>query len=233
MRVFLLIPILMLLISQGLSGQVKTENSSVEVLGSKWSKSRQKLETSDTQTTPAALSALSPANRNFERNRRINDPVGAPDPNAGTLEARSAALEKTVQESRSSKSKVVDGFLYQAEIRNASPKTIEVLFWEYQFKERANPANVISHQFLCSVNIKPEKKQELRAFTMASPGSLISAVSLDGKPGSVFEEKILINRIENADGTIWQNRNWSYSEMRASIARAIETPWGSEMCRKL
>ena len=233
MRVFLLMPILMLLITQSQSGQVKSENSSVEVLGSKWSKSRQKIENPNNQTNVTAQSALSPANRNFERNRRVNDPAGTPDPNAGTLEARSAALEKTVQESRSSKSKIVDGFMYQAEIRNASPNTIEVLFWEYQFKERANPANIVSHQFLCSVNIKPDKKLELKAFSTSSPGSLISPGSLDNKSGTLFEEKILINRIEYADGPIWQRKGWSYSDMKSSIARAIETPWGLEMCRKL
>ena len=233
MRVFLFIPILILLISQSQNAQVKSENSSVEVLGSKWTKTRQKIENPDDQPTAAAQSALSPGNRNFARNRRINDPVGAPDPNEGTIEARSAALEKTVQESRTTKFKVVDGFLYQAEIRNATRNTIEVLFWEYQFKERANPANVVSLQFLCTVNIKPEKKHELRIFSTASPSGVVSINSLDNKSGNLFEEKILINRIENADGSIWQRTGWSYSDMKQSIARAIETPWGMEMCRKL
>ena len=233
MRVFLFMSISLLLISQSLNGQIKTENSSVEVLSSKWLKSRQKIEKPDNQTTAPAQSALNPANRNFARNRRINDPVGAQDPSAETIEARSAALEKSVKESRSSKSKVIDGFLYQAEIRNASPQTIEVLFWEYQFKERANPTNVSSRQFLCGVNIKPRKEQELSVFSTSSPSSLISVDSLDNKSEKPFEEKILINRVEYADGTIWQRRDWSYADMKPSIARALETPWGLEQCRNL
>ncbi len=233
MRTFLLLLTLMLLISQNQSAQVMTENSSIVVLGSKWSKSRQKFEDTDNKPVTPAQSVLPRSNRNFERNQRVNDTPGTPDPNERTIEGRSAALEKAVQESRTSKSKTVDGFTYQAKIRNASTKTIEILFWEYQFKELANPANVSSRQFLCGVDIKPEKEQELRVFSTASPGSLISAGSLGNKSANLFEEKILINRVEYSDGTIWQRKDWNYTEIKPSIARALETPWGLEMCRNL
>jgi hypothetical protein len=233
MRIFLFTPILLLLISGTLSGQVKTENSSVEVLASKWSKFRQKVEKPDNQTTGRALPLSNRANRNFERNRRVNDPVDAPDPNAETIEGRSAALEKNVQEARSPKSVYVDGFLYQARIRNAGKSAVEVLFWEYQFKERANPANVTTRHFLCGVNIKPNKEQELSVFSTFSPAGVISAESLGDKSGNLFEEKILINRVEYADGTIWQRRDWNFSELKPSIERALATPWEREMCRNL
>jgi hypothetical protein len=210
-----------------------TENSLVVVLGSKWSKSRQKVVNADNKTNIPAESAMTRTNRNFERNRRVNDQPGAPNPNEGTIEARSAALERSVQESRSSKSKAVDGFIYQAKIRNASTKTIEILFWEYQFKELANPANVSSREFLCGVNIKPDKEQELSVFSTFSPSDLISAGSLDNKTGNIFEEKILINRVEYADGTILQRKDWSYSKIKASLNSVLEIPWGQEMCRKL
>ena len=233
MRTFLLIPIFLLLISQSQSAQDMTENSLVVVLGSKWSKSRQKVVNADNKTNIPAESAMTRTNRNFERNRRVNDQPGAPNPNEGTIEARSAALERSVQESRSSKSKAVDGFIYQAKIRNASTKTIEILFWEYQFKELANPANVSSREFLCGVNIKPDKEQELSVFSTFSPSDLISAGSLDNKTGNIFEEKILINRVDYADGTILQRKDWSYSKIKASLNSVLEIPWGQEMCRKL
>jgi hypothetical protein len=233
MRTFLLIPILILLISQIQSAQTITENPSVVVLGSKWSKSRQKVENAHNNTIAPAQSVMPRSNRNFERNARVNNTPGTPDPNERTIEARSAALEKNVNESRSSKFKTVDGFIYQSKIRNASQKIIEILFWEYQFKERANSANVSSRQFLCGVNIKPDKEQELSVFSTLSPGDLISAGSLDSKFGNLFEEKILINRIEYADGTIWQRRDWNYAAIKTSIDRVLETPWGREMCRSL
>jgi hypothetical protein len=233
MRTFLLLLILILLISQSQSAQVAIENYSVIVVSSKWSKSQQKIEDADNKPIAPAKSVMSRSNRNWERNRRANDTPGTPDPNEGTIEARSAALEKNVQESRSSKSNTIDGFTYQVKIRNASTKTIEILFWEYQFKELANPANVSSRLFLCGVNIKPDKEQELRVFTTFSPGGLISAGSLNNKSGNLFEEKILINRVEYVDGTIWQHKDWNYSAVKPSIVRALETPWGQEMCRNL
>lgn len=232
-RVFLFVPILMLLISESLSGQIKSDNSPVEVLSSKWSKFRQKIEKPDNQTTVRAVPLSNRANRNFERNRRVNDPVGVPDPNAETIEGRSEALEKNVQQARSPKTVTVDGFLYQARIRNAGKSNIEVLFWEYQFKERANPANVSSRQFLCGVNIKPDKEQELSVFSTLSPSGVISAGSLEDKSGKLYEEKILINRVEYADGTIWQRKDWSYADLKPSIERALATPWATEMCRNL
>lgn len=235
MRTFLLTFILILLVSQSQSAQKSaTENSSsVVVINSKWSKSRQRVENVEIQPNIPAQSMMNRNNRNSARNQRVNDSPGTPDPNEKTIEARSAALEKTVQESRSSKDKTVDGFTYQTKIRNAGTKIIEILFWEYKFKERANPASASSRQFLCGVNIKPNKEQELSAFSTFSPSDLISVNSLDNKNEDLYEEEILINRIEYADGTIWQRKDWNYSENKKAIDRALATPWGREMCRNL
>ena len=55
----------------------------LNVVGFKWTKTRQKVVLPDTQgSTPAA--ALTAADKNFARNRRVNDPAGVRDPNADT-----------------------------------------------------------------------------------------------------------------------------------------------------
>jgi hypothetical protein len=211
---------------------VSDGGSSVVVLSSKWSKSRQtpeKLETPVTGPAPAMI----PANKVAERNRRVNDPAGVRDPNADTLDGRSAALEKSVQESRTPQPKAVDGFAYRVKIQNASTRVIEVLFWEYQFIDPSNPQTVARRQFLCGVNIKPDKEKELQAFSLSGPTDVLSVGSLANKSGNLFQEKIVINRVEYADGTIWQRRDWNFAEVRSNIARAIRTPWGTEMCRGL
>src|SRR5438270_148501 len=138
MRSLLLLPLLATLLLSGQDGAATGDGSPVSVLGSKWSKMRQTIENPDVGSTLPAP-AMTAANRNFERNRRINDPAGVRDPNADTLDARSAAMEKNVQESRSPKTKTVDGFEYRVKVRNASAKVVEVLFWEYQFAESGNP----------------------------------------------------------------------------------------------
>jgi hypothetical protein len=234
MRTLLLLPLLLLSISpcQGQTTTVSGEGSSVVVLASKWFKSRQVIEKLD-DPAPAPAPAMIPANKNFERNRRLNDPAGVRDPNADTIDGRSAALDKSVQQARAPKSKLVDGYAYRAKIKNDGTKVIDIVFWEYQFKEAASPSTSARRQFLCGVNIKPGKEKELQAFSLSGPSDVVSVDSLANKSGNVFEEKVVINRIEYADGTIWQRKDWNFAEVKSTIARAIATPWGTEMCRGL
>jgi hypothetical protein len=232
MRTLILLPFLLMFVSPGQNSTLPEDGSSVVVLGFKWTKSRQIIEKLD-NAKPAPAAAMITANKNFQRNVRVNDPVGARDPNEDTIDGRSAALEKNVQQARASKAKPVDGFAYRAKIQNASKKVIEIVFWEYQFKETANPTNVTRRQFLCGVNIKPDKEKELQAFSLSGPSDVISVDSLANKSGNLFEEKVVINRVEYADGTIWQRKDWNFAEVRLTFARAVGTPWGSEMCRGL
>lgn len=208
------------------------EGSSVSVLVFKWYKTRAIVEKLETPSTgPAA--AMIPQNKLFERNRRANSPEGVRDPNLDTTDGRSAALERSIQESRIANSKPVDGFAYRVKVKNTSTKVIEVVFWEYQFKETADPSTLARRQFLCGVNIKPNKEKELQAFSLSGPSDVISVGSLAKKTDKLFDESIVINRIEYSDGTIWQRKGWNFSEVRLGIARAIGTSWGSEMCRSL
>jgi hypothetical protein len=174
-----------------------------------------------------------PENKVLQRNERAQAPLGVRDPNADTIDGRSAALEKNVQEARSPKPAAVDGFVYQVKVRNASSRVIEVVFWEYQFKELSNPMNVVRRQFLCGVKIKPAKEKELLAFSVSGPSDVISVDSLTNKPGNLFAEKVVINRVEYADGSILQRKDWNFAEVRPGIERAIKTPWGGEMCRAI
>ena len=88
-------------------------------------------------------------------------------------------------------------------------------------------------QFLCGVAIKPEKDKELQAFSLSGPQDVISVNVMTKKPGSPGMEQVMINRVEFADGSIWQRKDWNFGEVRLSYARAVATPWGTEMCRGL
>ena len=235
MRTFLILSLLLTAVSTGQAQNAAhtDEDSSIEVLSFKWSKSRHAVKKSSEPIMAAPAAAMTHNDRNFERNRRINDPAGARDPNADTIDARSAAIEKNVQESRAPARKFVDGFTYQAKVRNASEKVIEVVYWEYQFTESSNPKNVVRRQFLCPVNIKPNKELELHAFSLSSPSVTVSVESLANKSGNLFAEKVVINRVEYADGSILHRRDWNFTEVKSSIERAIKTPWRGEMCRGL
>jgi hypothetical protein len=222
----------MLFFAPGQNSVGPGDGSAVVVLGFKWAKSRQTVEKQDASApAPAPAPAMIQANKNFERNARAQAPAGVRDPNADTIDGRSAALEKSVQESRAPKAKALDGIAYRVKVRNASAKVIEVLFWEYQFIETAHPQTIMRRQFLCGVNIKPDKEKELQSFSLSGPGDVISAESLADKSGKLFQEKVVINRVEYADGSIWQRKDWNFAEVRSGIARATGTPWGAEMCR--
>jgi hypothetical protein len=229
MKALVLLPLLLMPVSPFQNGA--GEGAPLNVVSAKWTKTQQKIEKPDTQgSSPAA--AMTPADKNFARNRRINDPAGVRDPNADTLDARSAAIDKAVRESRSQPIEV-EGYTYRVKVQNPGAKAIEVLFWEYQFEETANPSNLTRRQFLCGVQLKGGKEKELQAFGGSGPAGAISAESLGNKTANPFAERVVINRIEYADGTIWQRKDWNYAEMRASIQRAVSTPWGAEMCRAL
>ena len=213
-----------------LSPQV-TETSSVVVVNFKWSKTRQVLEKIETpNSAPAA--AMIPQNKNFQRNVRVNDPVGARDPNQDTIDGRSAAIEKNVQEARTPQSKPVDAFSYKVKFQNTSAQGVDILFWEYQFIDRVDPSMVTRRQFLCAANLKPGKERELVAFSLGGP-SVVNVNTLAKNSDKPFDEKVVINRVEYSDGSIWQRKDWNFGEIGLTYRRAISTPWTTEMCRGL
>jgi hypothetical protein len=226
------LPLLLTCVSLGQNGGVIQEGSPVVVLDFKYIRSRQTIVHPESATSVPAPD-MSVAKKNDLRNPLPQARIGVIDPNTQTTDGRAAALEKNVQEARSPKSTPVDGYAYLAKIRNAHTQNIEIVFWEYQFKEVSNPTNVIRRQFLCGVKIKPGKERELQAFSVLGPGDVISVGSLTEKYGNLFEEKVVINRVEYSDGSIMQRKDWNFAEMKSSIERAIRTPWGTEMCRSL
>jgi len=210
----------------------KTVSSPVEVVEFKYSKSRQ-VYTDTTVADGGPAREVIPQNKNYARNARVNDPIGVRDPNEDTLDGRHAALEKITQEANRPQNKPVDGYAYRVKVENASDKPIEILFWEYEFIDSTNPKNITRRQFLCGIHIKPNRATDVKAFSVAGPGEVVSVGSLEKNSSSPFQEKAVINRIEFADGTIWQRKDWNFAEIGLSYRRVVATPWGSEMCRGL
>jgi hypothetical protein len=229
MKTIFFLTTLLMLTPQSQTPVISHEGTPVVVVSQKWFRDRQSPSQIPEVTTPAA--AMIPQNKNFEKNRRANTSPGERDPNLDTIDGRSAALEKAVQQSRGPKP--VDGYAYRTKIHNASAKVIEVIFWEYQFKPLGTSATISRRQFLCGVLIKPEKDKELQAFSLSAPSEVVSVDALAKKSGDAGEETVLINRIEYADGSIWQRKDWNFGEVRLGYARAVATPWGTEMCRGL
>ena len=197
----------------------------------KWSRARQTVESSQTEPTNMPVRQVIPQNKTFARNARINDPRGARDPNQDTIDGRAEAIEKSVQESRTPKSEPRDGFAYRIKVKNSSTKVVEIVFWEYQFTEAQNPDVLARRQFLCGVNIRPDKDKELEAFSLSGPSDVVSVAALADK--SRFKENVLINRIEYSDGSIWQRKGWHLAEVKATYDRVLREPWVPGQCKGL
>ncbi len=232
MKLLFVFPILLSLLIPYQVANSNGEISPLTLVNFKWSKSRRTVETPQSEGNVPAR-AMIPQNRNFARNARINDPRGVRDPNADTLDGRSAAIEKSVQESRAVKPKATDGYLYRLKVQNPGKNVVEIVFWEYQFHDPADASLVARRQFLCGVNIAGDKSKELEAFSLSGPSDVVNVSTLANKSENPFKEKVLINRVEYADGSIWQRKGWSLAEVKASYDRVLREPWVPGMCKGL
>ncbi len=206
-----------------------SESSSLEVMEFRWTRRRQPAEKLE-PGIPQPSAMVNPATRTYERSTRINQPRGERDPTADTIEARSAEMEKNVQEARGPKP--VDGFAYKVKVKNGSSKVADIVFWEYQFNDPSTPGAPTRRQFLCAVKIDPDKTKDIQAFSLLAPGILNAAVGEKSSSNPV-QEKAVINRVEYVDGTIWRRKGWNFGEIRQNYLRAVAAPWGKEMCRVL
>jgi len=205
-------------------------NSPLTVTSSKWTRARRTIEAPEAQGN-APQREMIPQNRIFARTARVNDPAGSRDPNGDTIDGRSAALEKSVAESRSPKPRPMDGYAYRIKVQNTTTKVVEFVFWEYQFQDPANPDLLARRQFLCGVNIAAGKEKDLEGFSLSGPSDVVDVKTLNS--GAAFKENVVINRIEFSDGKIWQRKAWNLAEVQGSYERVLREPWLPGMCKGL
>ena len=229
---FLLVAVLFSLLIPYQTSNSNNESAPLTVVSFKWSRVHRTMQAPiDDGSAPAA--AMIPQNKNFARNARVNDPQGVRDPNADTLDGRRAAMEKSVQESRDTKPKSVDGYAYHIKIQNPGTKVIEIVFWEYQFQDANDPSLLARRQFLCGVNIAGNKSKELEGFSLSGPSEVVNAGTLAKNTENPFKENVLINRVEYSDGSIWQRKDWNFAEVKNSYERVLREQWTPGMCKGL
>ncbi len=227
MKTLLLLPLL-LIFGDATQNPVPQDGSSpIVVISFRWFRDRQPIDNAvaaSVSPQPAPIAA----DRNFERQKRVNAPAGDRDPHADTLDGRGAELDRIVQESR--EAQPVDGFVYVVKLKSMGAKPVARIFWEYQFKETANPVNVTRRRFLCNARIKPEQAKDLEIFSLGGPSDVISVKSLAKGSGNQFQETVVIDRVEYADGSFWQLRDWTFD-----VSKLVSKPRADSqkvsMCR--
>jgi hypothetical protein len=229
MRILLLLPLLLMPGQSSQDPSTNPDTAPVIVSSFKWARDRKPSENAVSVVVPPAP-AVTAANKNFERQKRINASAGDRDPNADTIDSRSAELDRIVQESR--EAQPVEGVTYTVKVQNGSGKPIQNIFWEYQFKETANPANVTRRQFLCSARINPDKGKDLQVFSLSGPSDVVDVKSLTKARADQFKEGVVINRVEYADGSFWQRKEWNVSDLKL-VPKARSETRNLPMCRSL
>ncbi len=130
MPAFLFLPLFLILVVQTQNAAPPKETATskdaplVTVLSFRWSRIRKTIKSESAIVTPAR--EMIADNKTYQRNARVNQPVGQRDPNEDTIDGRSAAIEKIVAESRTPPPKSLDTFAYEAKIQNGSRKAIDV-----------------------------------------------------------------------------------------------------------
>jgi hypothetical protein len=223
--------LLLLTLALPLQSQIETNDGApLTVTKFKWSRARRTPPAQEVEVNSPARAVI-PQNKIFARTARENESPGARDPNADTLDGRSAALEKSVAESRAPQAERVDGFAYYIKVQNTITKTVEAVFWEYRFQDPSNPDSLSRRQFLCGVELGTGKSKELEGFSRSGPSDVVDVKTLNS--GAPFQESILINRIEYTDGTVWQRKAWNLAEVKGSYERVLREPWLPGSCKAL
>jgi hypothetical protein len=230
MRVLWVLPILLCFGPINQNSSSTSDLAPVAILGFDWSRARQAPDAQSSSSTTPVIPVTQ--TRNFEQQRRAQAPAGERDPYEDTVERRSAALDRVVQESRAPQP--VDGFSYHLKLQSASTKTIRTVLWDYSFTELANPANVSHRTFLCGMKLKPNQAKDVRVFSTLGPSNVVSVDTLAKKAESPFSEIVLINFIEYTDGTYWQRKDWNANAVKVAYGvQSFSDLTREKVCRGL
>ena len=143
---------------------------------------------------------------------------------------RSQDLRKVEREAR--RSSVKDGglFTYRVRVRNTDTKTVKNIYWEYVILESENPQNQASREFFCAAKIKANGRARLQAISASMPRTKAISAKTLANPKNAFAEKVVINRIEYADGSLWQRDGWAFPSPAAAELSKLKRLGGGPAC---
>jgi hypothetical protein len=143
----------------------------------------------------------------------MNEPMGIkPAPrsnepqevkNRRDMNERRADMAATVNAAKSNPPRQ-DQYLLRLGVKNVGTNVIKSIVWEYQ--PSSETANQELRQYVCTMKAKPN---ESKTFELVSPYNPVKVVQADAKTGEARSGKVVINRIEYADGSIWKRKGWS------------------------
>ena len=95
-------------------------------------------------------------------------------------------------------------FIYKTTIKNLSDKPIKSIDWDYVFLDRTTESEIGRREFTSEEKISPGKSKELTVTITKPPTQTVSVTSLNSKERDTLIERVIVVRIDYADGTSWQ-----------------------------
>ena len=95
-------------------------------------------------------------------------------------------------------------FVYKATIKNSSDKPIKSIDWDYIFFDRGTETEVGRQQFTSEEKIPSGKTKELIVTITKPPTQTISLTALNNNERGSLDGRVILVRIDYADGTAWQ-----------------------------
>ena len=95
-------------------------------------------------------------------------------------------------------------FIYKTRIKNNHSSAITQIDWDYVFFERDTENELGRQQFTSDETIGPGKTKELIVTLTSPPTRTVSVTSLNLEERNRFSEKIVLVRVQYADGRVWQ-----------------------------
>lgn len=123
--------------------------------------------------------------------------------NRRDMNERRAEMSATVN-ARKSQQKDPDQYYLQLEVKNVGTNVIKSMVWEYQ--PSATAADYELKQYVCSFKAKPN---ESKKFELVSPYNPVKVITADVDTSKSKDGKVVINRIDYADGSTWTRKGWS------------------------
>ncbi|HZN08147.1 MAG TPA: hypothetical protein VFB65_15235 [Pyrinomonadaceae bacterium] len=95
-------------------------------------------------------------------------------------------------------------FVYKTTVKNLSDKPIKSIDWDYVFFDRETESEIGRREFTSEEKISPGKSKELTVTITRPPTQTVSVTALNTKERDSLIERVIVVRIDYADGTVWQ-----------------------------
>ena len=95
-------------------------------------------------------------------------------------------------------------FIYKTKIKNTHTAAITQIDWDYVFFERGTENEIGRQEFTSDEQVGPGKTKELVVTVTSPPARTVSVTSLSLEERDRLSEKIILVRVQYADGHVWQ-----------------------------